>query len=203
MMQNILSSIDLVNLVLAIATLIVAIGTRRLASIAEREYRAERMPIVQIHGTGHTFKYGRFSTRAMVKNITPRPIVIHEIWIGGGLVFPYSDRPLQAGEEYLLRYPLELDISNEDIIGARRSGFLRVGGFTIAIEVSVQGLLDTKERWEATGWPFLDEHANEVHVDWRTTHASSERQQSFCSKVKRCVEWWDERQEQWKREMNH
>ena len=189
----------LVTALLAVGTFMAAVAALRTARIAEQNYRAERLPVVSVTGTGFSFKDGQFVTSAAVKNTSRGPIILHRaltaahsVFLGEAVPmrqFDGIERQLQVGEEF--HVPLQATITRRDIALAESLPEKLIASLTVHVVVSTFGVANTEETWMASGNVFHDRTwEGGFVINWRTMALGKVRYSSYYDKCKQYMHRW-------------
>ena len=147
----------LVTLLLAVGTFWMARASHKLATIAELQFRAERLPTLSIQWLHpHRDDRGLFAA-VYLRNVSRVPVFLHEIRItayaqptGGRVHNVISvDKTLVVDEDYTVHTP-HVGVTDTDVERAGRSA-IPLAVVEVAAVVSAVGIEGTKETWRFIG----------------------------------------------------
>ena len=210
-----------VTVLLVIATLWMAAGTRKLAAIAEKDFRAARLPVAQLswtdfgklwldHASGGDEDEGLFGliVCGQVSVATDQDMILQrlEAWVTPTRAVP-SERPRRVCDEEPM-HRLEVGgsydvVFNVDFDGPPDPANAHQRLYAVRVEAEVGNpAVGDSERWVSFSDIYQDAaRSGSYHIRSRGP-LRRQRKESYREKLKRTLERWDECQERWKREMN-
>ena len=189
-----MSASEIYSVLLAAAALCTALASLRTAQIAEREFRASRLPFVDIDWTSCS----KGVSTVAIKNVAKEPIVLHRALIGfvsfcgassNKRMEPSIEVTLQPEKAHYL--PAFAHISDDELATAES---YRLGQFVVIVDVSVLGIPEIKATWHATAdlFHWLDDDADEPLAVEKNTRkrrrrslAGADNDEGYYSKLKR------------------
>ena len=192
------------TVLLAAATLWMAIGTRKLAILAERQFRADRLPLVEVTTLACRCEYDVDNRRTLllkigVKNVSRSPICLDRLWIRANYRTPPAvltigtHRTIAVDEVYAMHDSVfgasTLDLPND------RLGIM-VGTLSLRLTLYPFGFKDMKETLRFSGMVVCGRRADEFSIrEWHPMGSGPAEGRNLWQR-------WCATVDKWRRELN-
>ena len=184
---------------LAVATLWMAMGTRKLASLAERQFRADRLPLVEVTTLECRCEHEadgrrRLLLRIGVRNVSRSPICLDRIWIRANYQTPPAvltmgtHRTIAVDEVYIL-LDSGFGASSRDLPNDRPG--IMVGSFSLRLTLYPFGLHEMKETLRFGGIVFCGPRADEFSIrEWHPMGSGPNEERNLWQRWCATVDKW-------------